>query len=126
MGLIFLQLVPKKFANHIGQMFSIFGGITSLFLFFIFYKYSINGEIYSLPASAFFFLLSVRFGFWFYSRVLRAANSAGFKKRIAWVEFGYYGGIILGLIIWQILNFEIALSSILIIDAFMQFIAGFF
>lgn len=125
LGLAFLQLIPKNIAKNAGRWFAICGGISSLFLFLFFDNFSVNGVLSGIPASLFFVVLSIRFGFWFYSRVLRASEAAGYKRSIAWVELGYYFGIILGLIIWQFINFPIGILLVLFIDAMVQFLAGF-
>lgn len=125
LGLIFLHIVPKKSSFVIARWFSILGGLSSLILLFIFEYYAFDEKIKGITAIIFFFLLSVRFGFWFYSRVLRASEASGQQQRIAWVEFGYYFGMIFGLVIWQFLGFNISFSNALILDIFMQFSAGF-
>lgn len=123
-GLAFLQLIPKKLAQSAGRWFSICGGIVSLILFGLFSCFSSDGSLSGVYGSLFFVILSIRFGFWFYSRVLRASEAAGYQRHIAWVELGYYAGIILGLIIWQFINIPISISSILLIDAAVQLLAG--
>lgn len=122
LGLFFLQLVPEKWSKTFAYSFSFCGSLTSFCLLIIFYYYSINEKISGMVALLFFFLLSIRFGFWFYSRVYRASDAAGQQQRIAWVEFGYYAGIIFGLIIWEFLGVNMSIA--LIIDAFLQFSAG--
>ncbi len=124
LGLFFLQIIPKKISHTIARSFSILAGITALILLYIFKVYSINTKIYDTPAVIFFSLLSIRFGFWFYSRVLRASLAAGKQQKIAWVELGYYVGMIGGLIVWTFLGIEIGIASALIIDACLQFAAG--
>jgi hypothetical protein len=126
LGLAFLQFLPKKLSQNAGQWFSACGGIASLILFVIFEKFSVNGKIADNIGAIFFIILSLRFGFWFYSRVLRASDAAGYQRRIAWVELGYYLGIILGLIIWKFINFQIEIASILLLDATVQFVSGIF
>lgn len=125
LGLAFLQMIPKKIAKNAGQWFAFCGGISSFVLFLIFEKCSVEGALTGISGILFFSVLSIRFGFWFYSRVLRASEAAGYKRRIAWVELGYYSGIILGLIIWQFISLPISISSILLIDTCVQFLAGF-
>jgi hypothetical protein len=124
LGLFFLQIIPKKISHTIARSFSILAGITALILLYIFKVYSINAKIYDIPAVIFFVLLSVRFGFWFYSRVLRASLAAGQQQKIAWVELGYYAGMIGGLIVWTFLGIEIGVAAALMIDACLQFSAG--
>jgi len=123
-GLILLELTPKKFSTLFSRWFSISGGMTSLVLLCIFLSYQVDKKLYSSSAVIFFILLSARFGFWFFSRVLRASTAAG-KQRIAWVEFGYYAGVIVGLVLWLFLGIDIGMASALLVDAFLQFIAGF-
>ncbi len=125
LGLIFLHSVPEKLSKSLARWFSIGGGLTSLILLSIFENYAVNGKLTSIAAALFFFLLSIRFGFWFYSRVIRASATAGQKQRIAWVELGYYVGMIFGLIIWKFIGIDIALTTALMIDAALQFSAGF-
>lgn len=124
-GLLFLQIIPKKIATPIARWFSILAGVISLCLLVIFNIYSTENRLTNLPGIIFFFLLSVRFGFWFYSRVLRAASVAGQQQRIAWVELGYYSGMIAGLILWNIIGLEFGIGTALIIDACLQFTAGY-
>lgn len=123
-GLLFLQLIPNKISKFIANFFSIGGGFTSLILFYIYQNYSFIGKMDGTSALIFFLLLSVRFGLWFYSRVMRASIASGNQQSIAWVEFGYYIGMVLGLIIWKFININIGLSAALIIDAIFQFLAG--
>jgi len=125
LGLTLLQLVPEKSSKILSKWFSIAGGFSSLILLAIFENYSDRSMMFGDAAIIFFLLLSVRFGFWFYSRVLRACAAAGQKQQIAWVEFGYYSGMILGLVIWKLLNFNITIAAALLTDAFLQFLAGF-
>ncbi|HEX2548268.1 MAG TPA: hypothetical protein VHM20_00455, partial [Gammaproteobacteria bacterium] len=123
-GIIFLSIIPKKNSTKIAKYFSFFAGTLSLLLIFIFSKYSIEGKLINYSAWIFFAFLSFRFGFWFYSRVFRAASVAGLKQKIAWVELGYYTGIISGLILWNILDINIDIVGALVIDAILQFTAG--
>lgn len=123
-GLIFLQTIPKKISDLIARFFSILAGLISLILLFIFVNYSNNNQLMNNSAIVFFILLCIRFGFWFYSRVLRASSVAGYQQNIAWVELGYYSGMIGGLVFWNILNLNVIMSTALIIDAFLQFSAG--
>lgn len=123
-GLVFLQITPKKFSHLFARCFSISGGITSLILFSIFITYEVNKTLTGNAAIVFFILLSLRFGFWFFSRVLRAASAAGQQQNIAWVEFGYYAGVISGLVIWLLLGIDIGMAAALLLDAFLQFCAG--
>jgi hypothetical protein len=123
-GLLFLQFVPKSFAKILSQAFSISSGISSLILCGIFQSFSVDNKIFDIAGLVFFVLLSLRFGFWFYARVIRADNSAGQEQSIAWVELGYYSGMILGLIIWKFLDIALDLSTALMIDAIAQFLAG--
>lgn len=123
-GLMLLQFSPKKFANLFSRWFSICGGLTSLILLGIFLSYADNEKLSGTIAIIFFVLLSLRFGFWFYSRVLRAAIAAGQQQNIAWVEFGYYAGVIVGLVLWIFLGIDFGLAFALIIDAVLQVSAG--
>lgn len=124
LGLAFLQMIPKKISQSIARWFSILAAITALILLYIFNVYSVNTKLIDIPAVIFFAFLSIRFGFWFYSRVLRASLAAGQQQKIAWVELGYYAGMIGGLIIWSFLGIEISIATALIIDAALQFSAG--
>lgn len=123
-GLGFLQFTPERFSKIFARWFSLMGGMTSLILFGIFVAYSTNEKISGSIAVIFFILLSVRFGFWFYSRVLRVATTAGQQQNIAWVEMGYYSGVIVGLILWKFLGIEITMAAALLIDSFFQICAG--
>ena len=98
--------------------------MTSLILYFLYQNTSYNTKITGAAGFIFFLLLSIRFGFWFYSRVMRASIAAGHQQSIAWVEFGYYIGMVLGLIIWKLFNINLELGTALLIDATFQLIAG--
>lgn len=124
LGLIFLHLIPDRLSRSMARWFSIYGAIMSLFLIIVVEKYAINGQLFGMMALLFFILLAIRFAFWFYSRVLRAAAVAGEEQRIAWVELGYYLGIILGLIIWKFFNITLSIVVALIIDSLLQLSAG--
>lgn len=124
LGLVFLQSIPERLSKLLAQSFSISCGITSLILFYIYHNYSYNEHLSGASALIFFLLLSIRFGFWFYSRVMRASKAAEHQHSIAWVEFGYYMGMVLGLIIWKLLGINLGLGTALIIDASFQFMAG--
>ncbi len=124
-GLLFLRIIPKKISTPIARWFSVFAGLISLILLIIFNIYSIDNRLTNVAALIFFFLLSIRFGFWFYSRVLRAASVAGQQQKIAWVELGYYSGMIAGLILWNILDVKFGIAAAFMIDACLQFTAGY-
>lgn len=124
LGLSLLKFLPQKWSSIIPPLFSSLAAITSLILLCIFKNYSLNGKLTGLFGIIFFTLLCIRFGFWFYSRVLRASLAAGMQQRIAWVELGYYVGMILGLIIWKFLDINIDMISALVLDAALQFCAG--
>jgi hypothetical protein len=125
-GLAFLYCVPKKFSKLLSQYFSLCCAITSISLYFLFKSSSELGKISGTMGIAFFILLSIRFGFWFYSRVIRASNASGQEQSIAWVELGYYSGMILGLIFWKLFKIEIDLSSALIVDATFLLLSSLF
>jgi hypothetical protein len=124
LGLIFLQFIPKKLSKSLAKSFSIGCGITSFILYYIYKDFSLHDTLAGNPALIFFALLCVRFSFWFYSRVTRVSKSAEHKQSIAWTEFGYYIGMVLGLVVWQLLGLEIDLKTALIIDIIFQFTAG--
>jgi hypothetical protein len=124
LGLVFLQSIPASLSKSLTRFFSFFSGSLSIILLLVFNEYSHNQVMTGYTAYIFFALLSIRFSFWFYSRVRRAAEAAKIQHRIAWVELGYYIGIISGLIIWRIINIPISLSAALILDAIFQFVAG--
>jgi len=124
LGLAFIQKTPNKLYGTLTGCFSMCCAFTSLILFYIFEAYSVNNKISTTPGLFFFILLSIRFGFWFYARALRASNTAGQQQRIAWVELGYYLGMIFGLIIWKFLNINFGIATALLIDAALQFSAG--
>ncbi len=126
LGLILLQLISKKLWNSVGRWFSLFGSLTSVALLIIFKKNEIDFSLSGTSGLIFFLLLSARFAFWFYSRVLRASYVAGKQQRIAWVELGYYFGMIIGLIIWKLIKLDISFGIMLSIDILLQFIAGIF
>ncbi|MFC3908555.1 hypothetical protein ACFORL_05630 [Legionella dresdenensis] len=124
LGLLFIQLLPKKLSKTIAPSFSVGCSLVSVILFYVYYNYSQNHYLSGYPSVIFFILLTLRFTFWFYSRVKRASESSGYQQSIAWVEFGYYAGMVLGLIFWKILNLDVSLEMALLIDAAFQFIAG--
>lgn len=120
LGLALLQIIPKNKSKVIEKWFSIFSALTSVLLLIVFQRFSINSELFALPALLFFSLLCVRFGFWFYSRALRVSTAAAQQQGVALVEFGYYLGTIIGLVIWSVLGFNIGMSTALIIDIIFQ------
>jgi hypothetical protein len=124
LGLVFLQLIPKSMSRVVGRSLSILASLTALMLLYTYNVYSIDEKLVDIPAIVFFALLCVRFGFWFYSRVLRASLAAAQKQKIAWVELGYFFGMILGLVIWAIIGIEVSIATALIMDALLQFSAG--
>lgn len=124
LGLIFLQSIPSHFSIHFSKWFSVCGSACSFILLGIFIKFNIHEKLFSFSGIFFFILLSLRFSFWFYSRVLRAAKVAEKQQSLAWVEFGYYSGIILGLILWTFIGTNYSLVPALIIDGFLQLSAA--
>ena len=125
LGLIFLQSIPEKYSKLFSRWFSIGGGFTSLILLYIFTNYAQNAKLSGVAGLLFFLLLSIRFGFWFYSRVSRAAVVAGLQQRIAWVELGYFSGMIFGLIMWKFIGIDITITTAFLIDDHLQLCAGF-
>lgn len=123
-GLVFLQVIPKKWSTAFAKYFSVSCGITSLILFYLYESYAQNGQLSGSIALVFFLLLSVRFGFWFFSRVMRASAAVSSQHSVAWAELGYYSGMVLGLIIWKFLNINLELGAALIVDACLQCVAG--
>ncbi len=124
LGLIFLQSITASLSKLLTRYFSFFSSVVSILLLLIFNKYAENQLMTGYPAVIFFAFLSLRFSFWFYSRVRRAAEAAKIQHRIAWVELGYYIGIVSGLVLWQILDIPLSLSAALLLDALLQFLAG--
>lgn len=123
-GLMFLQIIPKSSAKLFSRWFSIGGGMTSIILLLIFKEHAYNNVLSGISAVVFFLFLSLRFGLWFFSRAIRASSVARQNQSIAWVELGYYSGMILGLILWKCTGIDINLATALIIDASLQFAAG--
>ena len=121
-GIALLRWLPTKMAERLSDWLSILGGCSSVVLFAILG----SGVVVTKDpwATVFFAVLTIRFAFWFYSRVLRAANVARSPNNISWVELGYYSGIILGLVVWKLLGVSISFAIILVIDAILQIIAG--
>lgn len=124
LGLVFLQFIPERLSKLLAKSFSISCGMTSFILFYIYQHYSYSGKLTGTVALIFFLLLSIRFSFWFYSRVMRASKASSHQQSIAWVEFGYYLGMVLGLIIWKLLGINVGLGTALVIDTICQLIAG--
>tara|TARA_Y100000588_G_scaffold394902_1_gene518193 strand:+ start:5030 stop:6283 length:1254 start_codon:yes stop_codon:yes gene_type:complete len=124
LGLSLLQVIPKKNSSLVTQTFSFGCGFISLMMYFTFALTSKNGTLDGLYGTLFFCLLTIRFSFWFFSRVKRASESSGKNQSIAWVEFGYYIGMVLGLITFDITGFRISLISALILDVILQSISG--
>lgn len=83
LGLIFLQSIPKKWSEAIARWFSLFAAISSLGLLYIFTNYQTDSHLVDTAGLIFFIVLSIRFGFWFFSRVLRASAAAGQQQNIA-------------------------------------------
>jgi|GEM_PF-3369913 len=124
LGLSFISVIPNSLSKSFSKMFSVCSATTSLIMFVLFEAYSFNGKINGIIALLFFLLLSMRFGFWFYSRVIRASLVAGQQQEIAWIEFGYCSGMILGLIVWELLGLKSSFNYALLLDALFQFLAG--
>lgn len=124
LGLSLLQIIPKKSTPLITQTFSIGCGLVSLVMFFTYTLTSDNGILSGNYGIVFFILLTIRFSLWFFSRVKRASESSGKEQSIAWVEFGYYFGMVLGLALWNITGVAISLVSALILDVILQTCAG--
>src|SRR5262245_16530583 len=99
LGLVFLQLIPKRCSVRLARWFSVGGALASLALLGVYLNFAVDGRLGGRVASCFFALLSLRFGLWFYSRVMRAGAAAGRDQKIAWVELGYYLGTSMGLVI---------------------------
>lgn len=124
LGLLFLQLVTKKISNFFLPFFSIFSALISFILIIFFNHYAHFEKLVGIPAFVFFFLLSSRFAFWFYSRAQRASYLTSHQQSVVGVEIGYYGGIIAGLVIWSLPKLHLAFTHSLIIDACLQICAG--
>jgi hypothetical protein len=124
LGLLFINLIPKKASNFCAKFFSIGCSFVSIVLYYFYQAFSINGLLSDWPAIGFFAFLCIRFSLWFYSRVIRASIAAGYQQSIAWVEFGYYAGMVLGLVFWDILDISLALPIALLVDAAFQLFAG--
>jgi hypothetical protein len=123
-GLVLLQLIPKAMFHRLSRWFPIGGGTASVILLYIFINYADDGMISGISSLLFILFLSIRFGFWFFSRANRAANVAGQEQSIAWVELGYYLGMVLGLIFWNCIEVDVLLTTALILDVILQFISG--
>lgn len=124
LGLGLLQLVPKKTSNIIAKWFSILCSLTSFSLLMVFQQYAIEGQLSNAPGVLFFSLLCLRFGFWFYSRVLRVSAAAAQQQSVGLIELGYAIGIVAGIVMWGTLGFGIGLSTILMVDIILQLCAG--
>lgn len=124
LGLGFLQFFPRGWIRAIPAIFSILTAFSAFILLTLFKLYNINGKLSDIPALLFFGVLCIRFAFWFYSRVSRASISAGQNQQIAWVELGYFTGMILGLIIWKFLGIALTIEAIFILDILLQLMAG--
>lgn len=123
-GLIFLKMIPKNITHYFLRSFSFVAAFISILLIFVFSHYQHHEKLIGASGVVFFLLLSIRFGLWFFSRALRASYVAAQKQSLAWVELGYYLGMILGLIFWQWI--DITLIIALLIDSVLQCIAAFF
>ena len=124
LGLLFMKVIPEKSSKIFAKSFSIGCSFVSLCLYYIYLNFSQDHNLSGFPALIFFSFLCVRFTLWFYSRVIRASESSGYQQSIAWVEFGYYAGMVLGLIFWDILNINVSIEIALLIDASFQLCAG--
>lgn len=124
LGLIFIQFIPKKISGAVAQWFALNCAVTSCMLLFLFQHDAHAEKLTGLIGIIFFVFLSIRFSFWFYSRVMRVAQVANQQQSIAWIEFGYYLGMVLGLIFWKLLDLNLTLSTALIIDISFQCLAG--
>ena len=124
LGMAFLLWIPKRWSGPMARWFSIGGAVSSLALLCIFATFAVDGKLAGAAAAPFFALLSIRFGLWFYSRVLRAATVADQRQRIAWIELGYYVGMVVGLVVWKILGLDFGMVVTLVLDASLQLAAG--
>ena len=106
------------------QTFSIGCGFVSLIMYFVYVYLSNDGAFNDTKGILFFILLTIRFSLWFFSRVKRASESSGKEQSIAWVEFGYYFGMVLGLVVWKLSGFTISLIAALLLDFILQCCAG--
>ena len=121
----FRTFVPKKISRVVERWFSVLCSLTSIGLLTIFLQYSVHGKLFALwPGVAFFSLLSIRFALWFYSRTLRVSNVAAQQHTIAFVEFGYYAGMIMGMVVWPLLGLGVGMAAALMIDVGLQLCAG--
>lgn len=121
-GLGLLQYL--EVSSKVRSGFSVGGALASMVLLAIFIGHADDGKVSDIYGWLFFIFLCIRFGFWFYSRVLRASAASRGQQKIAWVEFGYYSGIVLGLLIWSLCQIEIDMSTALMLDIFLQLVAG--
>ena len=124
LGLFFIKKIPKEKTAFFTRFFSLAGGFISFSLYLIFSSFSEHNVLSGIASVVFFLLLSIRFMFWFYSRVKRASLSSGHQQSIALVEFGYYAGTVAGLLIWEKIFPDLSISMALIFDALLQLLAG--
>lgn len=82
----------------------------------------INGSMISY---LFFFVLVFRFCFWFLARIVRVDIAAGIGRNLAWTEFSYYVGVIVGLLLWQSGWMSISIIQLLCVDIVSQILAAF-
>jgi len=118
-GLIVMKSVKQNQLLNYFTKFSLASAIASIFLAILlktnFYLVTTNTYF----AFFFFGVLVIRFTFWFLARIIRMDIVAGDVKQLAWTEFAYSAGIILGLLIWpswlnvfQILMIDIAAQTL--------------
>ena len=121
----FRTFVPKKISRVVERWFSVLCSLTSIGLLTIFLQYSVHGKLFALwPGVAFFALLSIRFALWFYSRTLRISRVAAQQHTIAFVELGYYVGMITGMVIWPLFGLGVGMAAALMIDVGLQLCVG--
>lgn len=121
-GLLLHRIVPKRWSRVIAPWFSISVGFASILLYELYRVYAVDKRLTGITGIFFIALLSVRYGLWFFSRAWRSQIVGSEKQGIALIELGYYAGVALGLIIWEILDYE--MTSALLVDAVMQSVAG--
>lgn len=127
LGLLFL-FKPSLIKNTEDWLLPIFGSLSSCVLFYLLYKYSdSSGRMLNISGLFFFIVLSLRFSFWFLSRIVRSDTMSTYSKSsVPFIEGLFHLGTIISLVLFALGFIKISLYEILIVDVIAQLISAVF
>lgn len=120
LGLLIMKTSGKAKLLQRFTKYSALAGFTSILLagaIYFCYDSVLKGGYFSF---LFFAVLVFRFAFWFLARITRVDIASGVGRNLAWTEFSYYLGAIVGLIAWPS---WISVLQLLVIDVGVQIVA---